>query len=96
MHRVVLNTARVTTSDELHEVLKHQLALPDYYGKNLDALWDCLTGWIDLPLIVEWQGFTQARQAIGEYVDKVLQTLRQAEDELDGFKVEVVQSDIGR
>lgn len=28
---------------EIHEVLKHDLDFPDYYGGNLDALWDCLT-----------------------------------------------------
>lgn len=34
----------------LHDVLKDKLDFPDYYGRNLDALWDCLTGWMDLPL----------------------------------------------
>ena len=28
---------------EIHEVLKRDLDFPDYYGGNLDALWDCLT-----------------------------------------------------
>lgn len=26
-----------------HDYLKEALNLPDYYGKNLDALYDCLT-----------------------------------------------------
>ena len=26
-----------------HDYLKEVLNLPDYYGKNLDALYDCLT-----------------------------------------------------
>ena len=28
---------------EVHDYLMEALALPDYYGKNLDALYDCLT-----------------------------------------------------
>ena len=28
---------------EGHDYLIEALALPDYYGKNLDALYDCLT-----------------------------------------------------
>ncbi len=41
----------------LHDTLKDKLDFPDYYGKNLDALWDCLTGWIDLPLTLIWRNF---------------------------------------
>lgn len=29
--------------EKSHEYLKEKLDLPDYYGKNLDALYDCLT-----------------------------------------------------
>lgn len=31
------------TKEELHEILKETLPLPDYYGGNLDALYDVLT-----------------------------------------------------
>lgn len=27
---------------ELHEYFKESFQLPDYYGHNMDALWDCL------------------------------------------------------
>ena len=27
---------------QVHEVLKEKFCLPEYYGKNWDALWDCL------------------------------------------------------
>jgi len=87
MRRVTLDTSNVSTIAELHEALRRQLDLPDYYGQNLDALWDCLTGWIDLPLTVEWRGYHAARVEIGEPVDRVLATLRMAESELDGFHV---------
>ena len=29
--------------DSMHSHLYMQFALPDYYGRNMDALWDCLT-----------------------------------------------------
>jgi len=29
--------------ESTHDYLKRKLSLPDYYGNNLDALWDCLT-----------------------------------------------------
>jgi len=39
----------ITNKTELHELLARELPLPDYYGNNLDALYDVLTetgdGW---------------------------------------------------
>ena len=32
---------------ELHEVLKDAFGLPNYYGHNADALWDCLRDFFD-------------------------------------------------
>ena len=35
--------SEVTTKEELQEVLVKELPLPDYYGRNLDALHDVLS-----------------------------------------------------
>jgi ribonuclease inhibitor len=87
MRIVNIDTTSCSTPDQLHEVLRQQLDFPAYYGKNLDALWDCLTGWVQMPLTVEWCGIAEARQTIGDYVDKVLETFQQAEQEVEGFKI---------
>lgn len=41
--RIVLDTACLTERQAAQEYLKETLELPDYYGGNLDALYDCLT-----------------------------------------------------
>ena len=40
---VLIDGAAIETRDELHDSLQAQLALPEYYGRTLDALYDCLT-----------------------------------------------------
>ena len=40
---IILDTSRLRERSAAHEYLKVQLSFPDYYGKNLDALYDCLT-----------------------------------------------------
>lgn len=57
----------IENKEQLHELLARALSFPDYYGHNLDALFDCLTdiryktaiklmGWMELG---EWKnGFT--------------------------------------
>ncbi|MGF9966332.1 barstar family protein [Bacillus rhizoplanae] len=41
-----LDGRQFTSEEVLHKVLKAKLDLPDYYGENADALWDCLTAWV--------------------------------------------------
>ena len=43
METIMLNGADYRTADELHSALKNLLSLPEYYGKNADALNDCLS-----------------------------------------------------
>ncbi len=39
----LIDGAAIHSRDELHDALARQLALPEWYGRNLDALFDCLT-----------------------------------------------------
>ena len=42
MRRIIIDAQDMPNKDSLHLVLKEALNLPDYYGRNLDALWDGL------------------------------------------------------
>ncbi|MBJ6360738.1 barstar family protein [Paenibacillus sp. GCM10012307] len=40
--------------ENVHDWLRQELELPEWYGDNLDALWDCITGDLPLPLKIIW------------------------------------------
>ena len=40
---VLCDFARLNTADAVYDYLTEELAFPDYFGRNLDALHDCLT-----------------------------------------------------
>lgn len=72
---IVLDSARMGTRREAHEYLKEQLSFPEYYGKNLDALYDCLT---DLDE-TEVQFINQPQEET--YFSKVLRVFRDAAED---------------
>ena len=43
MKRITLDLTHIETVKALHIYLQYMLDLPHYYGRNLDALHDCLT-----------------------------------------------------
>lgn len=71
---IVLDAANMTEKNAAHDYLKKALALPDYYGSNLDALYDCLTE----------LGVTEIQfvnlDAAGGYFPKVLSVFREAQE----------------
>ena len=52
MKRVELIASQLTDKDILHDVLIRELDLPEWYGRNLDALHDCLTQLQDVELVL--------------------------------------------
>ena len=43
MKKVELDFKDLFTPRQIHEYIAKKLEFPEYYGKNLDALYDCLT-----------------------------------------------------
>ncbi|MBQ2763574.1 MAG: barstar family protein [Firmicutes bacterium] len=43
MKKVTIDTNQLQTMDQIHDYLAKELNFPPYYGKTLDALYDCLT-----------------------------------------------------
>ena len=43
MKKVELDFKGLFTPRQIHEYIAQKLDFPEYYGKNLDALYDCLT-----------------------------------------------------
>ena len=41
---IVLDFSGCRYLGEVHLILKEKFGLPEYYGENWDALWDCLDG----------------------------------------------------
>ena len=45
---ITIDGKKVKSKQDLHDELRRQLSLPDYYGDNLDSLDECLDDYDDL------------------------------------------------
>jgi ribonuclease inhibitor len=70
MEFIIIDGRRMTTVDQTHEYLAKTLRLPDYYGRNLDALHDCLTDLGRGVWIILING-DMMDAALGEYAEKL-------------------------
>ena len=68
--------------EDFYAQLKEKLTLPDYFGDNLDALYDVITGELEMPLHIEFVNMSVEQLEIFE---DLLTTLEDAEDEVEDF-----------
>ncbi len=73
-----VNFSTVTDRATLHDKLRGCLALPPYYGANLDALHDCLTSMG--PAVITLSGLRWL-EPLGSYGALVLRVFREAAEE---------------
>ena len=74
VHRI--DCTKMTDRDTLHTYLKETLELPEYYGRNLDALFDCLTE-LDQPTRLEIS-HPHCLLPLGNYAEALMSTFQDA------------------
>ena len=68
--------------EDFYAQLKEKLTLPEHFGNNLDALFDVITGELEMPLHLEFVNMSVEQLEIFE---DLLTTLEDAEEEVEGF-----------
>jgi ribonuclease inhibitor len=80
MTTVVIDGDDITDRHMLHEMLSLKLDLPEWYGRNLDALADCLTD-IHEDTAVVIKNADALKKALGSYEAAFLNVLLRASKE---------------
>lgn len=74
---LVIDGAALPTAEALHSLFVRALALPAWYGRNLDALYDVLTEWGE-PLRLLVRNRAALAENLGAYAEDFLRTLADA------------------
>lgn len=80
MKEIILDCAEITDKKQLHALIAEKLNFPDWYGGNLDALYDCLTGVYDEINIV-LKNFARLEENLGSYALSVRKVLLKADED---------------
>lgn len=82
MKTVYIDFTDIGDYEDFYTQLKEKIQLPDYFGDNLDALSDTITGELEMPLHLEFVNMTVDQLEIFE---DLLTTLEDAEEEVEDF-----------
>jgi ribonuclease inhibitor len=85
--KVKLAGKSIRSLEEFYGEIARKLRFPDYFGRNLDALWDVLTTDIKGPVELAWEDSGASQKAMGKDFEKVAALLRDMEKEREDFKV---------
>lgn len=80
MKTTILNGKRMRYNKSTHDYLKRKLQFPDYYGNNLDSLWDLLTTISD-PIEIILLNSQTLYENLGEYGVELVTVFVEAMDE---------------
>ena len=92
MRKVSINLVSVPDRSTIHDKLQEKLELPDYYGRNLDALHDCLTEISEDTCIGLYEPGEISQ--IGSYIKLMNQVFQQAEEENPHLCVFIFQKEM--
>lgn len=73
MKYITLDFAGIKTLWELHEYFKTVFQLPDYYGRNMDALWDCLYYSFEFPTTITLKNVSYLPTEMQETIEVMLE-----------------------
>lgn len=81
MKQIILDGNVLADATKVHDYLMEMLDFPEYYGKNLDALHDCLTDLENLEIVIT------APEEDGAIFQRILRVFKAAENENDSIKL---------
>lgn len=64
---ILLDGLLIESEGDFHDAIAREFSLPIWYGRNLDALWDVLTGIVERPINLVWINSEISRERLLRY-----------------------------
>ena len=93
MNYITLDFSGIKSLWTLHEYFKNVFELPDYYGHNMDALWDCLHCYYDEPTTIVLNNIEKLPNDMDKIVETMIALFKELERRNDEVTIIVNQDD---
>lgn len=85
---IEIDGEKVITELDFHRELARVLDVQEFYGYNLDALWDLLSAGVDRPVRLVWRNSEVSKQRMGLVFERIQEILERVtlQDEKFGWE----------
>jgi ribonuclease inhibitor len=77
----------ILSTSDFHKEIAQKMNFPNHYGKNFDALWDCLTGHVDTEVHIIWKNHTISKDKMGDDYSKIIEIFDELKSEYPEFEI---------
>lgn len=95
MKYIILDFDGIKSLWTLHEYFKEIFNLPNYYGHNMDALWDCLDCSFEVPTTIVLRNIAKIPSEMSETVEIMLELFDDLQRENEEVTIRIESSGIG-
>lgn len=87
---IILDFKNCKYCGTVHKILKERFGLPEYYGENWDALWDCLRSLWTEEILIEIHNFYSMNKEIQEYCAPMFDVFEDVHKDTPNVTFEVI------
>lgn len=79
MLKILIDGEVITSMDLFHDSFAKQAGFPEYYGRNLNAFWDCISTDVEGPIEIVWKNHKSSAQILGKKFETIKSLLMDAQ-----------------
>ncbi|MCR8932919.1 MULTISPECIES: barstar family protein [unclassified Pseudomonas] len=70
--KIELDGLSILNEQDFHKRIASAFSVSQYYGNNLNALWDLLSTNVERPINIVWRNSRDSKQNLGETYEKII------------------------